>query len=86
MFPRRYYNSYYHVNNRIKYVAPSAHATIAESNANSGGGIKNPNIDKRYSSIYNICPINNCDGCTMTHRCGKTWKEKIFQKLFSYTP
>ena len=79
MFLRRYYNSYYHVNNRIKYVAPSAHATIAESNANSGGGIENPNIDKRYSSIYNICPINNCDGCTMTHRCGKTWKEYFKQ-------
>jgi len=76
MFLRRYYNSYYHINNRIKYVAPNAHEkgdSANDSKDNSG------TMDKRYASLYNICPINNCNGCTMTHRCGITWKEYFKQ-------
>ena len=79
MFLRRYYNSYYHVRNRIKHVTSITQKTgipgQTDQARSAGAALK----QKSDATWYDICPIMNCDGCTMTHRCGLTWKEYFKQ-------
>ena len=77
MFLRRYYNSYYHVRNRIKHVATIKHKHDLSNQTDPASSAETAKT--KDTSWYNICPITDCDGCTMTHRCGITWKEYFKQ-------